>query len=401
MMGRIIFIAIILLFCTLFSTYTGWRLITPTKVRFPLKVMAWVAVVTLWVSFPLPILLRRMGFNHPGVDTLSHVIYTGIGFMSLVLVLLFIRDAVWIVGILIRKLVSLVGTLFPSGTGTKKIFDAGRREFVINSVNGGVLAVSAGLTAYGGFEAFRVPRVQEVRVPVKGLPKDLEDFRIVQLTDLHINYPGQGKWVKAVVEKVNRVHPHVVALTGDLADRPAVSLRNDVAPLSGLSAKYGCFFVTGNHEYYSGVMGWISEVKRLGFRVLINEHMIITHGNGRLLLGGVTDYSAGRRFNMHHSSPGAAIAGARDTDFKILLAHQPKSIFEAAAAGFDLQICGHTHGGQFLPWKYAVSLNQPFISGLDKYKNTQIYVSRGTGYWGPPLRLGAPSEISLIKLTAA
>ena len=141
-MGRIIFIAVIWLFCTLFSTYTGWRLITPAKVPFPLKMMAWVAVVVLWLSFPLPILLRRMEFNHPGVDTLSYVIYTGIGFMSLVLVLLFIRDAVWIVGILTQKLVSFVGILFPSDTGTKKIFDAGRREFVINSVNGGILAVS-------------------------------------------------------------------------------------------------------------------------------------------------------------------------------------------------------------------------------------------------------------------
>ena len=207
--------------------------------------------------------------------------------------------------------------------------------------------------------------------------------------------------MKAVVERVNRLSPHIVALTGDLADKPAASLRNDVAPLSGLAAKYGCFFVTGNHEYYSGVKEWISETKRLGFTVLINEHEIVRRGKGRLLLGGVTDFRAGRRFKKHVSSPKAAAAGAQETDFKILLAHQPKNIFEAAEAGFDLQLSGHTHGGQFLPWKYAVGLNQPFLSGLHKFKETQIYVSRGTGYWGPPLRLGAPSEISLIKLTAA
>ena len=119
------------------------------------------------------------------------------------------------------------------------------------------------------------------------------------MTDLHINYPGKGKWVKAVVERVNRLSPHIVALTGDLGDRPAASLRNDVAPLSGLSAKYGCFFVTGNHEYYSGVKEWISETKGLGFTALINEREIVRQGKGRLLLGGVTDFSAGRRFSKH------------------------------------------------------------------------------------------------------
>ena len=400
-MGRINFLAFILLICTLFSTYTSWRLITPAKMRFPLNLLAWTAVVSLWISFPLPILLRRVGFDHPVVDALSLVIYAGIGFMSLVLALLLLRDTAWIIGTLIRKLIFYVGFLFRSDNRTSETFDAGRREFVVNSLNGCILAASGVLTAYGAFEAFRTPRVKEVLVPVKGLLKDFEGFRIVQLTDLHINSPGKGKWVKAVVERVNRLSPDIVALTGDLADRSVASLRNDVAPLSGLSAKYGSFFVTGNHEYYSGVEEWISETKRLGFTALINEHEIVRQGKARLLLGGVTDFSAGRRFSKHVSSPKAAVAGAQETDFKILLAHQPKNIFEAAEAGFDLQLSGHTHGGQFLPWQYAISLNQPFLSGLHKFKETQIYVSRGTGYWGPPLRLGAPSEISLIKLAAA
>ena len=265
-MGRIHFLAFILLICTLFSTYTSWRLITPAKMRFPLNLLAWTAVVSLWISFPLPILLRRVGFDHPVVDALSLVIYAGIGFMSLVLALLLLRDTAWIIGTLIRKPIFYVGFLFRSDNRTSETFDAGGREFVVNSLNGCILAASGVLTAYGAFEAFRTPRVKEVLVPVKGLPKDFEGFRIVQLTDLHINSPGKGKWVKAVVEIVNRLSPHIVALTGDLADRSVASLRNDVAPLSGLSAKYGSFFVTGNHEYYSGVEEWISETKRLVLR---------------------------------------------------------------------------------------------------------------------------------------
>jgi hypothetical protein len=192
-MGRINFLAVILLLCTLFSSYTGWRLITPAKMRFPLNLLAWTPIVSLWISFPLPILLRRVGVHHPVVDILSLVIYAGIGFMSLVLAFLLIRDAAWIIGTLIRKLIFYVGLLFRSDSRTSETFDAGRREFVVNSLNAGILIASGGLTAYGAFEAFRIPRVKEVLVPVKGLPKDLKGFRIVQLTDLHINSPGKGK----------------------------------------------------------------------------------------------------------------------------------------------------------------------------------------------------------------
>ena len=194
-MGRINILAVILLICTLISTYTGWRLITPAKMRFPLNLLAWAAVVSLWPSFLLPILLRRAGFDHPLVDVLSLVIYAGIGFMSLVLAFLLIRDAAWIIGTLIRKLIFYIGLLFRSDSRKSETFDAGRREFVVNSLNGCILAGSGVLTAYGAFEAFHVPRVKEVLVAVQGLPKDFEGFRIVQLTELHINYPGKAKWV--------------------------------------------------------------------------------------------------------------------------------------------------------------------------------------------------------------
>jgi hypothetical protein len=171
-----------------------------------------------------------------------------------------------------------------------------------------------------------------------------------------------------------------------------------VAPLKNIQSAQGNFFVTGNHEYYFGVTDWVIQIKRLGFSILLNEYHMINLGRGSLLLAGVTDYRGGNFLHSHRSDPIKAVSGAPAADVKILLAHQPKSIFDAATAGFDLQISGHTHGGQFFPWNFVVGFNQPFVSGLHKYKNTQIYVSRGTGYWGPPVRVGAPSEITLIKL---
>jgi hypothetical protein len=160
----------------------------------------------------------------------------------------------------------------------------------------------------------------------------------------------------------------------------------------------GNYFVTGNHEYYSGVMEWIEQIRRLGFSVLINEHRIITREKRKMLLAGVTDYREGRMLPGHQSDPHKAMKAAPKTDVKILLAHQPKNIFDAARAGYDLQISGHTHGGQFFPWNLLVGFSQPYVSGLHTHQNTRIYVSRGTGYWGPPLRVGSPSEITLIKL---
>ncbi|MBW2640308.1 MAG: metallophosphoesterase, partial [Deltaproteobacteria bacterium] len=190
----------------------------------------------------------------------------------------------------------------------------------------------------------------------------------------------------------------IFALTGDLVDGTISQLSHDVAPLKNIQSAQGNFFVTGNHEYYFGVTDWVTQIQRLGFSVLLNEFCMIHRGQGSLVLAGVTDYRGGNFLHTHRSDPVKAVAGAPAADVKILLAHQPKSIFDAASAGFDLQISGHTHGGQFYPWNLIVGLNQPFISGLHKYKNMHIYVSRGTGYWGPPVRVGAPSEITLIKL---
>jgi predicted MPP superfamily phosphohydrolase len=248
-------------------------------------------------------------------------------------------------------------------------------------------------TVIGVIQARR-PRVVRVSVPIADLPADLAGFKIVQLSDLHVGSTIQRSFVDRVVDRANALAPDLVAVTGDVADGFVPELRDHVAPLGRLRAPLGTFFVTGNHEYYWDPRGWMRELERLGIKVLSNEHRLIERGRGRLLLAGVTDLSAA-------SNPHAAVAGAPDSDVRILLAHQPRSAFAAQDAGFDLQLSGHTHGGQYFPFNVLVRLFQPFVAGLHRLEAMWLYVSRGTGYWGPPLRFGAPSEITLIELTAA
>ena len=208
-------------------------------------------------------------------------------------------------------------------------------------------------------------------------------------------------FVETVVEMANAQMGDIVAFTGDLVDGTVPNLKEDVAPMKNLQARYGRYFITGNHEYYSGALPWIEEAKHLGFDVLLNEHRVIRQGGGTIVLAGVTDSTAGGFIPAHRSDPYKAIAGAPKADVRILLAHQPKSLYEGAKAGFDLQISGHTHGGQFIPWNLLATIGQPFIKGLHRYGETWIYVSKGTGYWGPPVRLAARSEITVITLVRA
>ncbi len=256
-----------------------------------------------------------------------------------------------------------------------------------------IIMGSALLTMVGVIKARR-PKVVRVAVPIQHLPPDLTGLRIVQLSDLHVGPTIRRRFIQAVVDRTNRLDPDLIAVTGDVADGYVPELRDHVAPLAGLRAPLGTFFVTGNHEYYWDPRGWMRELERLGIDVLSNEHRLLQRGNGRLLLAGVTDLSAA-------SNPHAAMRGAPASDVRVLLAHQPKSAFAAQDAGFDLQLSGHTHGGQFFPFNLLVRLFQPFVAGLHRLEAMWLYVSRGTGYWGPPLRLGAPSEITLIELVPA
>ena len=258
------------------------------------------------------------------------------------------------------------------------------------------------VTAIGFVNARRVARVVRVEVPIAGLPPALDGYSIAQISDIHVGPTIRRPYLNAIVNKVNALKADAIAVTGDLVDGSVQRLAMHTEPLGRLSAPDGTFFVTGNHEYYSGAEQWIAEVRRLGLRVLMNEHVIRRRGDASLMIAGVTDYTA-QLFNpAHRSDPRQAIAGAPgDVAVKILLAHQPRSAPAAADAGFDLQLSGHTHGGQFFPWNLFVPLQQPFVAGLNRVRSLWVYTSRGTGYWGPPKRFGAPSEITLVRLVPA
>jgi hypothetical protein len=279
--------------------------------------------------------------------------------------------------------------------------DPERRLFLARLFGGAAALAGFGLGGVALVGGLRRPRVREVAVELARLPRQLDGLTIVQLTDVHVG-PTIGKaFVEDLVARVNALAPDVIAITGDLVDGSVAQLGEMVAPLGGLRARHGVYFVTGNHEYYAGVGTWLPFLEKLGIRVLRNERVAIGDGAHGFDLAGIDDHSS-RGFAFGHGPDLArAVAGRDPARELVLLAHQPRAIDEAEAAGVGLQLSGHTHGGQIWPWSYLVRLQQPFVRGLSRRGKTQLYVSCGTGYWGPPMRLGAPSEITRVVLKSA
>ncbi|MCH8150596.1 MAG: metallophosphoesterase [Planctomycetes bacterium] len=244
--------------------------------------------------------------------------------------------------------------------------------------------------------------VKRVSIPIKDLPDAFAGYSIAQLSDTHISAIVRRGEMQALVQLVNSLGADLIAFTGDLVDGYVEHRRDDVAPIADLAAPDGVYFVTGNHEYYWDLEGWLAEVNRPGLVVLENELRVIQRGASRMVIAGVPDISVnGTRF-PGKSDPALAIKNApKDAVAKILLAHQPRSCFAAERAGFDFQLCGHTHGGQIFPWTLLVHLFHPFVRGLGKLNNMHVYVNPGSIYWGPPLRLGSPSEVTLFSLERA
>jgi len=265
-----------------------------------------------------------------------------------------------------------------------------------------VVAASLFMSAAGFAGARRIARVTRVDIPLAGLPAELEGFAIAQISDIHVGPTIRAPYVRRIVEAVNGLGADMVAITGDLVDGSVEDLQAHVRPLAGLASRHGTFFVTGNHEYYSGAHAWVEALREMGMRVLLNEHAVLDHAGRKLVVAGITDFSAHQFDPDHRSDPQRAMAGApADAAARLVLAHQPRSAPQAAAAGFDLQLSGHTHGGQFLPWNFFVPLQQPFVTGLHRQQGMWVYINRGTGYWGPPMRFGVPSEITLLRLVRA
>ncbi|HEX9829243.1 MAG TPA: metallophosphoesterase [Bacteroidota bacterium] len=377
--------------------YLGWRLIVPLKLTGTAHIAAWVGAALLF-AFPF-VSFWLIRYNETWSDALSWVAYVSLGFLSVVVTLLLARDIIWLAGSLLEQGYLFAQKIF-SDTPATQVVDASRRDFLLQATNLGIIGAAGALTAYGVYEARRKPGIVNISVPIAGLPKEFEGFKIVQITDIHAGLTVKRDWVETIAQEVTALNPDLIAFTGDLADGSVPHLRNDVAPLGELQAPHGKFFVTGNHEYYSGVEPWVDEARRLGYDVLINEHRLVQRNGSSLVLAGVTD-PTGAQFLPHSHTPNAkaAIENAPSDTVKILLAHQPREVFAAQPLGFDLMISGHTHGGQFFPWNYVAALAQPYISGLHNHNGTWVYVSKGTGYWGPPVRLGARSEITVLTLT--
>jgi len=326
---------------------------------------------------------RRGGASVAAMYTVGML---ALGLFSSLLVLTVLRDA----GLLMAAVLGAVWRGAPLQDGL---------------VLGSALAVPVlgfTVTAWGFVNARRTARVVDVALPVADLPAALHGYKIVLISDLHVGRTIRRGYVQAIVDVVNRLDADLIAVTGDLVDGSVSELAPHVAPLGAMVSRDGSYAVTGNHEYYSGALPWIAELRRLGLHVLMNEHVVLRRGDASMVLAGVPDFSAHHFEATHRSEPRAALAGApRDAALRVLLAHQPRSAAAAAEAGFDLQLSGHTHGGQFLPWTFFVRLQQPFTAGLHRLGGLRVYVSRGTGYWGPPKRFGAPSEITRLTLVPA
>ncbi|NUP24419.1 MAG: metallophosphoesterase [Streptomyces sp.] len=269
-----------------------------------------------------------------------------------------------------------------------------RRLFVSRVVAGAVATAAVGTVGYGTYGVLRGPKVKRVTVPLAKLPRAAHGYRIAVVSDVHLG-PVLGRgFAQKVVDTINGTQPDLIAVVGDLVDGSVQDLGPAAAPLAQLRARHGAFFVTGNHEYFSGAGQWVDEVRRLGLRPLENARTELPHFD----LAGVNDVAG----ESEGQGPDFAKAlGDRDKARAcVLLAHQPVQIHDAVDHGVDLQLSGHTHGGQLWPGNLIAELANPTLAGLERYGDTQLYVSRGAGAWGPPTRVGAPSDITVIELAS-
>jgi predicted MPP superfamily phosphohydrolase len=337
-----------------------------------------IAIVLLGLAMPAAMFAARRLPAAAGRPALwIAFIWMGVGF--LLVAFLGIADFGRLIALVISR---LRGPADPDPT---------RRVLLARSLAAGVGGVVAGLSALGVRSALAGVQIKELEVKLRGLPPELAGFRLVQISDVHVGPLLRKDWVAHVVDQIRALSPDLVAITGDLVDGRVHELREHVAPLARIDARRGVYFVTGNHEYYSGVEEWYAHLPTLGVRPLRNERVEVAPG---LELAGIEDPTGDPDLTgaLHGRDPASAL---------VLLAHQPRQFAEAARHGVPLTLSGHTHGGQIWPFSWVVALAQPYLAGLHRRGDSQLYVSRGTGFWGPPMRVFAPAEITLLKLQPA
>ena len=392
----LVFWAVALLVLSPVYRYIGVRLVSESALPLAAAVLAWSLLALHMAMVPASFVTSRLTRPSKAVDVFHWATYLGMGFLALVLPMLAVRDLAEVAWRVLADPVAHARVASAAISGDASALVATRLG------NLAIIVVSLVATTSGVTAARRVARVKRVTVPIAGLPASLAGYRIVQITDVHVGPTIKGDYVRRIVDEVNALDPHLVVLTGDLVDGSVANLREHTRPLADVAARDGRFYVTGNHEYYSGAEAWVREVARLGFTPLVNEHRLLEiEGGARVLVAGVTDVHAGRAVRGHRCDPEAALRDAPPADVTVFLAHQPNTARHAARLGAHLHVSGHTHGGQFFPWHLPVRLSTPYVAGLYRVGAMWLYVSRGTGYWGPPMRLGAPSEITLLELARA
>lgn len=369
--------------------YLYRRLVRDTVRSRALRLLA----VTVFLSMTLLLVFRRKLLDALPVefaDALSVASYTWMGVALLLVIALLVLD-------LGRELVVLGQRLCAPAPSP---VDEERRRFLAQAVAGGAAVTGGGLAAYGSWRAFAPPMVTEVVLKVPKLPKALEGLSIVQLTDIHVGPFIQRRFMDELVRQANDLRPDLFAITGDLVDGDVPMLGGHVAALANLKSRFGSFFVTGNHDYYSGDEEWSAFLGTLGIQVLRNRHVRIGDSGGSLDLIGVDDWSGGRRRGKKGYDLDQALAGRDPDRASVLLAHQPANFRVAAERGVDVQISGHTHGGQLVPMTFFIGLAWEHSAGLYQHGGSHLYVSRGCGFWGPPMRVGSPPELVKLVLTS-
>lgn len=359
--------------------------VLPTRVR---TVCAWLFAL-LALSQPFVFLAGR----HLARDVLSPVYFLAYLWMG-VLSTLF---SLWVLVDLTRLLLRLAHRVqSKNGNTTEQPESPEKRKTLNRLLAGGVATTTGALTAHGVHTALSEFRVVPVEITLDKLPAEFDGFQIAQLSDIHVGPTIGRSFIERMVDTTNRLQADLIAITGDLVDGSVAQLRHHTEPLGDLRAPHGVYFVTGNHEYYSGAEEWIAELARLRIPTLQNERVEIRRGDAAFDLVGVNDYGAG----SFGQAPDLAHAlRSRPADREVvLLAHQPAEIYRARDLDVGLQLSGHTHGGQFWPWSWVVHLAHPVVAGLAQFGRTQIYVNTGTGYWGPPVRIGTEPEITLVTL---
>jgi predicted MPP superfamily phosphohydrolase len=376
------FVAVALLLLVGMHYYAWARLVRDPQLPVGTARVVTALLATMALVLPATLVLSR---NRGAPRPLVWIAFLWMGVVFLLSVFLGLADAGRAVAWVARRLA------LPDAPA-----DPARRVLLSRALAVGVGTVVAGLSAVGVRSALAGLRIKDVPVRIRNLPPALAGLRLVQISDVHIGPLLQKEWVEGVVERVRALRPDLVAITGDLVDGTVEELREHVAPLARLAeAPRGVYFTTGNHEYYSGVDDWLRHLPTLGIRPLANERVEVAPG---LDIAGIHDPTGRGRYAPDLP---AALLGRDANRPVVLLAHQPRQFREAARQGVSLTLSGHTHGGQIWPFSWLVALVQPYIAGLHRLGEAQLYVSRGTGFWGPPMRVFAPAEITLLRLFPA